>query len=170
MHLLQQRDMRVFGKVPLAASDDNPGYRQRPTLIDHTEHQRHTPAPDCATIHYQHQRPLCQTGQHGLGKWQKVGLHLDPLVVDPPREPLDPTLSFRAVRCFLGDGRKVSPMAADDAANQSGQGIQVPRQVPGWLSRVQLLQGCPNSTISACIVAHGILLTEVSVEACHDFG
>jgi hypothetical protein len=56
LHLLDQGDVPVFGKVPLLPVAHPPRQRAGSALRDHMHHHRHTATPHDAAIHDEHQR------------------------------------------------------------------------------------------------------------------
>ena len=72
VHLLDQGDMQVFGKVPLCTLPDLPRQRQRTPFIDHMDHEGDTAAPHNAPIHHQDQRLQRQMRQQDLSIRDKI--------------------------------------------------------------------------------------------------
>src|SRR6266567_3963974 len=78
----------------------------------------------------------------------------DALVVDPPGKAFDAALGLGAIGHFGSEGGQLRALAAHDAADEHGEGMQVPGDVACGLSRIGLLERVVDGTIAAEVVAH----------------
>ena len=133
VHLLDQRDMQVFGKVPLLALAYLPGQRQGTPFIDDMDHQRHTPTAHDAAIHDQAPTSARRDAQQDLGIRDKIDFLCDMVVLHPPGKAFDAALGLGAIRHLWWQSGQLRALAPDNAADQRRQGRQVPGDCPvGW--------------------------------------
>ena len=162
MDLLDQRDMEIFGEVALLAGAHQPREREGSPFIDQREHQCHAAAPDDTPINDQHQRLHGELPQQDLGIRDKIHRLRDRAVADPPGKAFDPALGFGAIGHLGRDLGQVRTFTPDDAADQRGQGRQVPGDRTCRLARIPLSEGVLYGTISAEVVTHELLLLDWS--------
>src|SRR5216683_5705088 len=96
--------------------------------------------------------------QEDLSRRYKVSLLHAALVVEPSGTVLDAALRLGAIGHVRRDLGPLGALAGHHAADQRGQGSQVPGHSPGRLSWVPLCQGIPYGTILAAVVTHRRLL------------
>ena len=160
LHLLDERDMQVFGKVPLLAFAYLPGQRQGTSFVDDMHHQGHTAASHDAAIHDEHQRLQGQMGQQHLRIGHEIDLLGDAVVAHPPGKAFDPALRLGAIGHFHRDLGQMRTLTPNDAADQRGEGRQVPGYGACRLARIPLYEGVPYGTIPAEVVTHRRLLLD----------
>ena len=160
VHLGHQRDMEVFGEMPLRTFPDLPHQWKGSTLVDHMEHQGDTPAPHDAPIHHQDERLQRQTCQQDLGERDKIDFLRDLVVLEPPRKAFGSDFGLGTIGHVRGNVGQLRALAPDDATDQRGEGRHVSGDCPCWLVRIPLEEGGSYGTIPAEVVAHGMLLLD----------
>src|SRR5919108_1146827 len=160
VHLLDKRDMQVFGKVSLLAFAHLPGHRQGTSFVDDMHHQGHTAASHDTAINDEHQSVQGQMGQQHLYIRYEINLIGDPVVAHPPGKAFDTALSLGTVGDFRRDVGQLRPLAPDDAADEGGEGRQMPGNWARKLARIPLYEGVPYGTIPAEVVTHRRLLLD----------
>src|SRR5918992_2425065 len=94
--------------------------------------------------------------QQDISVRQEVNALLNPVVFQPPSEPFDATLGLGRIGNFGRDTGQLATLAAHNAADQCGQGIEVSSHLAAGFARITLCQGLTYGTITAKVVTHPI--------------
>jgi hypothetical protein len=138
VHLLDQRDMEIFGKVTLGALTDLPGQRQGSTFIDHMEHQGDTPAPHDTPIHHEDPRLHNQMPQQEIDIRHKIHCISDMAVPDPPGKAFDAALRLAPIRHVRRNLGQLCALTRYHAADERRKGCQMPGDCACGLARTIL--------------------------------
>jgi len=76
--------------------------------------------------------------QQNLGERDTIPCLRDPVVPEPPRQAFAPALGLSTIGHVRSHGGELRALAPDDAADQRGEGQQVPGEHPRWLARISL--------------------------------
>jgi hypothetical protein len=156
MNLGEQLLMHALGEMAFGTLDDNPAVRQGAPVIDHTEQQGDTAAPDHTTVHNQLYRLRGQCVEQLLSNRKKPAVYGLSLVLEKAPKSLDQAfLAGTVAGRVIGDCGQVRVFAASQTADQGAQRIEVFFAMAGrtWLE--ELHHGAFYGTIAAIRVAHG---------------
>jgi hypothetical protein len=158
LHLLDQSNREVFGKVALLACTHHPRQREGSPLIDHMDHQGYTSTSHDAAIEDEHQGLDGELREQERGIGEEVDLFGDRGVVDPSGKALDTAFGLGAIGDLRRAVGELGTLAGNDATDEGSQCGQVPGALPLGRTCIPWCQGSPYGTILAEVVTPRTLL------------
>src|SRR5437879_4295325 len=133
LYPLAQPQMSIIGPYSLRVNHTSDNSIRLPGLIQAPKVSRRKVSPS-----------------HHAVLWHPVRHTYD----EPAGKTVDAALGLGAIGHFGGDGGQLRALAADDAADERGEGLHVSGEVACGRSRIGLREGVADGTIAAQVVTH----------------